>query len=112
IDGRPYLLMELVAGPSLKECLKQGGGITDYEARVLLRQMAEALRHAWDNGFTHRDVKPANIVIDVPRSGHREPFCAKLCDFGLAKFREDIAGHQSDLTRQGVAVGTPHYMSP
>lgn len=111
VQGRPYLLMELVHGRSLKDQLMAQGAINQREALVLLRQMAEALQTAWRNGLVHRDVKPGNILLGSGRPGLDEPFCAKLCDFGLVKFRLSDAEHP-ELTQQGIAVGTPHYMSP
>jgi serine/threonine protein kinase len=114
IDGQCYLIMELVAGPSLKQRLVDSGPMPPHEALVLLWQMGEALRYAWANGVLHRDVKPANIILAPPRPDVDEPFCAKLCDFGLAKI-DDKAGDDMShggLTGTGLALGTPHYMAP
>jgi eukaryotic-like serine/threonine-protein kinase len=113
--GTRYILMELVDGPSLKTWLIDKGRFDPGHAVVLLRQMAQALGYAWDHGVLHRDVKPANILVGPPRPGADEPFCAKLCDFGLARLGPD-AGEadlsHGGLTGSGLALGTPHYMSP
>ena len=115
VNGIRYMLMELVDGPSLKVRIEEQGPLNEAEALVLMTQMAEALGYAWDHGVLHRDVKPANIIVGPPRPGVDEPFCAKLIDFGLAKVwgtgdaKEESRG---GLTGAGLALGTPHYMSP
>lgn len=117
IEGQRYLIMELVPGKSLKERINTGGPLSESEGITLLTQMALALRYAWRRGVLHRDVKPANIILAPSRAGVDEPFCAKLCDFGLAKTWQ-VAGEETasltrgHLTHSGVALGTPHYMSP
>jgi serine/threonine-protein kinase len=116
VHGTRYLLMEIVEGPSLKSRIQELGPINEREALCLLEQMAAALGHSWDEGVLHRDVKPANIIIAAARPGIDEPFCAKLIDFGLAKAWQDAehSGEESrgGLTGAGLALGTPHYMSP
>ena len=113
--GTHYILMELVDGPSLKTWLMDKGKLDPALAAAMLRQMAEALSHAWNHGVLHRDVKPANILVGAPRPGVAEPFCAKLCDFGLARLGPDAGDadlSRGGLTGTGLALGTPHYMSP
>ena len=120
VQGTRYLIMELVEGPSLKARIQDQGPINEREALCLLEQMAGALGHSWTEGVLHRDVKPANIIIGAARPGIDEPFCAKLIDFGLAKawqdaeHRDEGSGEESrgGLTGAGLALGTPHYMSP
>ncbi len=115
VDGQRYLVMELIKGPSLKQRMNERGKLPEDQAVVLLWQMASGLRYAWNHGVLHRDVKPANLMMAPPRDGVVEPFCAKLCDFGLAKVivqgvpDEDSKGM---LTGAGMALGTPHYMPP
>ena len=117
IEAQRYLIMELVPGKSLKERINGGGPLSEKEGLTFLTQMALALRYAWRRGVLHRDVKPANIILAPLRDGVSEPFCAKLCDFGLAKTWQ-VAGEETasltrgQLTHSGVALGTPHYMSP
>jgi len=117
VQGQRYLMMELIAGPSLKEWITTRGPLAQSHGILLLRQMAEALRYAWDAGVLHRDVKPANIILGPLRPGSDEHFCAKICDFGLAKvWQEGDEGTRAlsrgELTGTGIALGTPHYMSP
>jgi serine/threonine protein kinase len=113
-EGQRYLIMEMVQGVSLKEYIQQKGPIDPQHAMILIEQMAQALSYAWKEGILHRDVKPANIILGHPRPGLDEPFCAKLCDFGLAKTisGDDPGVTRGELTNSGVALGTPHYMSP
>ena len=96
----PYLVMPYVKGGTLKDKMSVGklsqGEITSY-----LRQMAEALDYAHEQGIIHRDVKPANMLLD-------ERGRLYLGDFGIAKALEGAEG----LTRTGVGVGTPEYMAP
>jgi len=114
-DSRPYLLMGLVRAPNLQSYLDLSGGtITLREAYTLIAQVGSALARAWEAGITHRDIKPANILIAPPRPKKAEPFCAILCDFGLARIKE-FSKHPNELshhTPQGIALGTPTYMSP
>ncbi len=113
-DGTRYLVMELVEGPSLKTRLLRDP-LRPAEALVLLAQAAAGLAQAWAGGVLHRDVKPANLLLAPPRPGVDEPFCAMVCDFGLAKVRPAAGeGDESpgQLTAVGMALGTPHYMAP
>ncbi|MCY3023632.1 MAG: serine/threonine-protein kinase, partial [Planctomycetota bacterium] len=99
--GYVFFAMEFVDGKTLKEILKEKGRLAPAEAFAVVRQVAEALVYAQDHGLVHRDVKPDNIML----TGNN---VAKLCDLGLAKKTNDDAA----LTRDGHAVGTPHYISP
>ncbi|MDW8373052.1 MAG: serine/threonine-protein kinase [Planctomycetota bacterium] len=113
--GTHYIMMEFVDGSSLKTHIIEHGPLDERGALTILVQMASALRHAWQHGVLHRDVKPANILLAAPRPQVTEPFCAKLCDFGLARLHASAADpdlSRGDLTGTGLALGTPHYMSP
>lgn len=116
VDGQRYLVMELIKGPSLKQRMNERGKLPEDQAIILLWQMASALRYAWNHGVLHRDVKPANLMLAPPRPGVVEPFCAKICDFGLAKVIVQGGAPDEDskgmLTGAGMALGTPHYMPP
>ena len=97
----PYLVMELVDGPSLRTHLARKGPL---DLPTILRiglQIANGLEASHACGVTHRDIKPANIVLDIPTGR------VKLTDFGLAHIEGDIR-----LTLVGFVSGTPSYMSP
>ena len=110
-DGRQFLVLELIPGPTLAERLAKGS-IPMREALGLAQQVAEALEAAHGKGVIHRDLKPANVKI-TPEGQ------VKVLDFGLARA---LAGEQAgpDLSRtetlesteKGMIVGTPAYMSP
>lgn len=99
-DGKVYFTMDLIEGESLHERLRRGR-IPYREAVEILRQVADAVHYAHENGVIHRDIKPGNILIDA--SGR-----ALLTDFGLARTLDSETLH----TRSGTTMGTPHYMSP
>jgi hypothetical protein len=94
-------VMGYIAGESLEAKLKRDGRLDPAEATRITSEIADALHYAHSMGVVHRDVKPDNILLDG-QSGR-----AYLTDFGIAK-----QGAQHSLTRTGMVVGTPHYMSP
>ncbi|MEL6905271.1 MAG: protein kinase, partial [Planctomycetota bacterium] len=99
--GLPFLVMGYVPGESLEERIKRTGPLgTEAAARVGL-QVARALAAAHAQGVVHRDVKPANVLLEgtVER--------AFVTDFGLASVADEAA-----ITLSGMISGTPHYMSP
>jgi serine/threonine protein kinase/WD40 repeat protein len=101
IDGRLYLDMALVDGPDLKRVLADGP-LSPSRAIEILTQVASALDAAHAAGVLHRDVKPANILLD--QAGN-----AYLADFGIARpLAEDV----TQLTNTGDYVGTLDYMAP
>jgi serine/threonine protein kinase len=107
------LVMELVEGPTLADCI-HSGRIPIDEALLIARQITEALEYAHERGIVHRDLKPANVKVTSDDA-------VKILDFGLAKA---IAGDatSSDIsvsptitrmpTQAGVLLGTAAYMSP
>jgi len=107
-DGRAYLVMELLAGEPLGRRMKRGVMPMEHSL-VFARHIAGALAVAHEHGVVHRDLKPDNIFIERDPEvdiGER----AKVLDFGVAKRpRDDRADH---LTKAGVLIGTPAYMSP
>ncbi len=133
-DGRPYLVMELLRGETLKHYLAKAGGkgLPADEVISFSQQAASALAAAHAKGIIHRDIKPANLfVVDAGR-GKR---LIKILDFGLAKKQSGLTGAESrtydlpgsassdetavgpgeatmELTSPGSAVGTVAYMSP
>jgi tRNA A-37 threonylcarbamoyl transferase component Bud32 len=98
--GIAYIVMELVAGGTLKARLT-GQPMEWPDVATLILPVGRALAYAHSEGIIHRDVKPANILLaraDWPM----------LADFGLVK----LVGHQRGITRPGVSIGTPAYFSP
>ncbi|MGO9107771.1 MAG: protein kinase domain-containing protein [Thermoguttaceae bacterium] len=101
-NGRlPFLVMPLVAGESLAQRLTDQGRLELKEVLRVGMQVAAGLAAAHEQGLVHRDVKPANILLEkgIER--------AVITDFGLARAADDVT-----LTRWGVIAGTPQYMSP
>ena len=102
-EGIPFFVMELIDGLPLSRVLKRGQ-VAPKRAAKILRQVAEALDTAHEQGITHRDLKPDNIMIISSSSGEDQ---VKLLDFGIA--REEGG---KNLTKTGELIGTPEYMSP
>ncbi|MFG2143349.1 tetratricopeptide repeat protein [Streptomyces sp. NPDC048696] len=105
-DGGLYLVMELLDGRNLSQLLEDNKGHALPVADVvdIAEQLASALAYTHEQGIVHRDLKPANIM----RLGDGT---VKILDFGIARLGADI-GFTSRLTGTGIAMGTPHYMSP
>jgi eukaryotic-like serine/threonine-protein kinase len=133
-DGRPYLVMELLRGETLKRHLAKAGGhgLPPEEVVAFAQQAAAAIAAAHAKGIIHRDIKPANLFVVDGLRGKRQ---IKVLDFGLAKKQAglavadtrtyDLQGNGSldetgvgpgtatmELTSPGSAVGTVSYMSP
>jgi tRNA A-37 threonylcarbamoyl transferase component Bud32 len=103
-DGSAFLVMELLKGQNLGDLLRRYGAGTPRQVARLMRQGAAALGAAHRAGLLHRDIKPENFFLISGEEG----FQTKLLDFGLAK----PFGAEDGLTRTGMVVGTPNYMSP
>ncbi|GGZ01027.1 serine/threonine-protein kinase [Streptomyces poonensis] len=105
-DGVLYLVMELLEGRNLSQLLEDNRGHPLAVADVvdIAGQGAAALAYTHRQGIVHRDLKPANIMRLTDGT-------VKICDFGIARLGRDI-GLTSRLTGTGIAMGTPHYMSP
>ncbi len=104
-DGTLYIVMEIVAGQSLKDLIVSEGPWDSARALRFCRGVASALSLAHRNGIVHRDLKPQNIMVYRDSEGHESP---KLLDFGIAKTLEPDS---PALTSTGMVLGTPHYMS-
>jgi eukaryotic-like serine/threonine-protein kinase len=100
-SDNPFLVMQYVNGQSLQAKVDEQGPLSIAEALRIAKQTAAGLAAAHQQGLVHRDVKPANILLEenVDR--------VLLSDFGLARAVDDAS-----LTRTGIVAGTPHYMSP
>src|SRR5258706_252061 len=104
-EGLVYFVMAYVDGESLGARLKRRGRLPPEEARRILMETADALCAGHPLGIIHRDVKPDNILLEGSRGRN------DLTDFGIAKALTSTTG-PGTLTATGVAIGTPHYMSP
>ena len=107
-DGRPYFVMEFLAGEAMNDRLARGP-IAPPEAAVIADQMCRALGAAHDKGIVHRDLKPHNVHLLTTPSGRTQ---VKILDFGVAKIMNAGDLSQSVKTRTGSLMGTPLYMSP
>jgi hypothetical protein len=94
-----YIVMELLEGKDLKAIIRDKDPLPLEQKLSIMAQVADGLNHAHKNGIIHRDVKPGNIHVSPTGN-------VKILDFGIARIPS------SDLTRQGVRLGTPVYMSP
>src|SRR5688572_2625628 len=121
VNGRHFLVMELVPGDTLEERIRRGA-VPLGEALIIAKQIAEALEEAHEAGIVHRDLKPANIKVTADDK-------VKVLDFGLAKTAQAessnvslsmsptmapaaLTGAGSGATQAGVIMGTAAYMSP
>ena len=97
-DGHYFIAMELVQGVPLSDLMRKR--LPAERVVSLLRQLAEALDYAHEQGMTHRDVKPANVLVGP--DDH-----VTLIDFGIAR-----AAEGTNLTHTGAVIGTPQYLAP
>jgi serine/threonine protein kinase len=100
-QGIYFIVMELLEGRTLKQIIEEEGALSTERANRIVEQVAAALDYAHQQGLVHRDVKPANIFVG--KNDH-----TTLTDFGIAK----AASGAQQLTRTGMLMGTPEYMSP
>jgi hypothetical protein len=101
----PYLVMELLDGPSLYDVIVREGALAPDRAVRIAISIARGLGHAHERGVVHRDLKPENVIL-VTEEEERD--VVKILDFGVARLRDG----SERLTSFGTALGTPIYMSP
>jgi serine/threonine-protein kinase len=106
-DKTVYLVMEYVDGESLSSLLARDVVLDPRRAIDIARQIADGLTAAHELGIVHRDLKPDNVIVAMKRDGRE---VAKVVDFGIAKAVSDLP--KDALTRSGLVIGTPEYMSP
>jgi serine/threonine-protein kinase len=104
--GLLYLVMELVTGPDLRQRVQERGPLDVKKAVRLMLHALDGLAHAHAEGYVHRDVKPANLLLDGPKDRR----VVKVADFGLARAFDECG--ISGLTMQGEVGGTPAFMAP
>ena len=113
-DGTPYFVGEFVEGEELATYVQRKGALQPRMATVVGRQVCSALAAAHARGIVHRDMKPENIMLlegskDAVASGEVHAVTVKVLDFGISKAGGSERTH---LTRTGIIMGTPSYMSP
>ncbi len=108
-DGTFYYVMEYLPGLSLEDLVGRHGPQPAERVVHILRQVCGALREAHKYGLVHRDIKPSNILVFADGSPHDQ---VKLVDFGLVHSLIWEGDANSKITREGLIVGTPEYMSP
>jgi serine/threonine protein kinase len=108
-ESPAYIVMEFVAGTSLRSLLERGGRLSPSRAVDLMLNICAGLGVAHRNGVIHRDLKPDNVI--VTSAGHEgEHERVKVVDFGIAKLRNTPADFT--VTQTGAIIGTIYYMSP
>ena len=106
-DGLIYLAMEFIEGEPLTDLLARDRSLPTARAASIFLQVADALQAAHDLGIVHRDLKPDNVMLARARDGSD---VVKVVDFGIAKA---VGGDDSQkVTKTGLVVGTPEFMSP
>ncbi len=105
--GRPYFVMELVSGLPITEYCDEQRLPIKLRLRLFL-QVCDAIQHAHQKGIIHRDVKPANIIVELVG----DQAVPKVIDFGIAKATGYRLTERTLFTAHGQLIGTPEYMSP
>jgi serine/threonine protein kinase len=111
-DGSPYLVMERLVGETLAARIAHEGGLPFHDVIDTLAQVLSGLLAAHEKGIVHRDIKPENVFLKK-RLG--DAALVKLLDFGVSKMITPLFGgrpEDQELTRAGVVMGTPYYLSP
>jgi eukaryotic-like serine/threonine-protein kinase len=98
----PYIVMELVEGPTLRDVLREGRKILPERALELTQGVLEALSYSHKAGIVHRDIKPANVMLTANGG-------VKVMDFGIARA---VADTSATMTQTAAVIGTAQYLSP
>ncbi|MEZ4434215.1 MAG: protein kinase [bacterium] len=107
-DGLIFIVQELIHGRSLEDLLRAEGAVSIGRAVEIATQVLQALQDAHGRGIVHRDINPTNIMMVLGPDGRET---VRVLDFGIARvMQEDVQGHR--ITRAGITLGTPTYMSP
>jgi len=107
VAGRPFFVMELVKGvPITQFCDEQR--LTTRQRLELFVPVCHAIQHAHQKGIIHRDIKPSNVLVTI----YDDRAVPKVIDFGVAKASGANVADETLMTRLGMVVGTPEYMSP
>lgn len=104
-NGLPYIVMEYLDGEPLDKLIREKESLHLSEKLDIIEQVCGALAYAHHQGMIHRDVKPANIIVQPDG-------LVKLLDFGIARAGEQPQEAETAMTRAGMLVGTPAYMAP
>jgi len=107
-DGKLFLAMELVAGEQLEDMLVREGRMAPARAVALMGEICDAVHDAHAHGIIHRDLKLANVIV-TKRKDEEQP---KVLDFGIARLTDEAPAGDKAVTRRGIVVGTPEYLSP
>lgn len=107
-DHTVYLVMEFLEGCTLRRRLREVARFSISDTNWVIQQVCAGVHAAHKRNIIHRDLKPDNIFLQ--REAGEE--IVKVLDFGIAKLKNQIEEQDRILTRQGMVVGTPHYMSP
>ncbi|OYT71451.1 MAG: hypothetical protein CFK52_08125 [Chloracidobacterium sp. CP2_5A] len=108
-DQINYIVMELFEGESLRKTLEREKKLPYAASIAIARQVCGALEAAHRSGVIHRDIKPENIFVSPQPDGS---YFVKVIDFGIAKIVTDASKGGPPLTRQGMIIGSPNYLSP
>ncbi len=106
-DSSPFIVMEYLQGRNLRSLLRESGGLSMQLCCDVLGQVCSGLAYIHQQGFVHRDLSPDNIFL----TGDAPPYAVKLIDFGLSRVLAETSS-SAKLTKTGLLVGNPPYMSP
>jgi serine/threonine protein kinase len=107
--GARYLVMEFLEGATLDGRIRASGRLQPHAAAMVVEQLLDGLEAAHAAGIIHRDLKPANVFLCAPKAAGAPEF-VKILDFGVSKF--SALDEEMSMTRTGMVLGTPYYMSP